>query len=99
MKRDELSCLHGQLFHIILFIAYLGKYNIHAPEVVNKKKMAKGDITSDKHLENQARGYTEQKPSTKKSSKKITVVRWNHNRAVYLASNFFSWHPAKSVRR
>ena len=82
-----------------MFIAYLGKHNIHAPGVLNKKKLAKGHITSDKHLENQARGYTEQKPSTNKSSKKITVVGWNDNRAVYLASNCLSSDPAKSVCR
>ena len=82
-----------------MFIAYLGKHNIHAPGVLNKKKLAKGHITSDKHLENQARGYTEQKPSTNKSSKKITVVGWNDNCAVYLASNCLSSDPAKSVCR
>ena len=75
-------------------MAYLGKHNIHASGVWNKKKLAKDDITSDKYIEKKAKGYTEQKPSTNKSSKKITVVGWNNNRAVYLASNCLSSDPA-----
>ena len=86
-------------FTLFRLLAHLDEHNIHATGVLNKRKLAKCDITSDKQLEKNARGYTEQKTSTNKSSKKIAVVRWNDNRAVCLASNCLSTDPAKTVRR
>ena len=80
-------------------LAHLGEHNIHATEVLNKNKLTKCDIITDKNHEKKARGYTEQKTSTNRSSKKITIVGWNDNCAVYLTSNCLSSDPAKSIRR
>ena len=48
-------------FHLL---AHLGEHNIHA----------KHDITSDKQLQKKVRGYTEQKISTNKSSRKSQLL-------------------------
>ena len=84
-------------FTSLHLLAHLGEHNIHATRDLHKKNLAKCDIR--KQLEKKARGYTVQKTSTNKSSKKITVDGWNDNRTVYLASNRPSSDPAKSVRR
>ena len=68
----------------------------NATGVLNKKKLAKCDITSDKQLEKRAGGYTA-KNIHKQILQKITVVGWNDNHAVSLASNCLSSDPAKLV--
>ena len=56
----------GVSYHVYLdkyfasfcLLTHLGKHNISANGVLNKKKLAKNDITLDKQLEKKARGYT-----------------------------------------
>ena len=96
----------GQSYHVYMdnyftsfrLLSYLGTRGISATGVINKKKLSKCDIMGNKDLEKKERGHVEQ-VTAEQDSTTITVVGWNDNRAVYIASNCLSSKPTRNVQR
>jgi len=75
---------------------HLAKNNIKATGVIRSNKLGKCDIMAPKVLEKKIRGFDDQRTD---SEGVITVVGWNDNRSVYVASNAIGSQPTCQVSR
>jgi len=94
-----MGCLPDNYFTLFRLLVLLAEHDVRATGVLNKKKLSKCQIMGDKELAKQPRGHVDQRKSTNRGVGKITVIGWNDNRAVYIASNCLSSQPSKTVRR
>ena len=74
----------------------LDNNKIRGTSTLNKNKLHKVPIKGAKELEKKSRGYFEHITTDDNS---ITLVHWNDNSSVYLASSTYSSMPRKTVRR
>ena len=77
-------------------LSHLLEHNIQATGVIKSNKLGKCPVEAPKSLEKKERGYFDQK-TDKRSS--VTVVGWNDNRSVYVASNTAGAQPTATVSR
>lgn len=74
----------------------LANNNIQATGVVRSNRLGSCTVESGKTLEKQKRGFFTQRTD---QSNVLTVVGWNDNRAVYVASNAIGSRPVSQVLR
>ena len=95
-KGKAYSVFIDNYFTSFRLLKHLKENGIQATGTVNKKRLEKVPIMGAKKMEKETRGYYERLTTTDNS---VTLVGWNDNRPVYIASNVFSSLPLKSVRR
>ena len=94
----------GTAYHIFVdnfftsfrLLHHLHQNNVQATGVIRSNKLGRCSIEPAKALEKKARGFFDQRTD---SNGVITVVGWNDNRAVYVASNAAAAHPTTAVSR
>ena len=76
----------GNYFISCRLLTHLGINNIRATHVLNKNRFPKCTIIGDKQLQKKEIDLSKQRTSSKKSSVTLTMVGWNDNSAIYIAS-------------
>ena len=95
-KNRSYNVFFDNYFTSLRLLKHLHNNNIRATGTLNKGKLNNVPIQPPKKLEKASRCYYE-KITTADNS--ITLVGWNDNRAVYLASNVYSTQPTKQIQR
>ena len=83
-------------FTSLRLLYFLHDNNIKATGVIRSNKLSKCPIEAPKSLEKKERGFFDQRSD---SSGKLTVVGWNDNRSVHVASDAVGANPTASVSR
>ena len=56
-------------------------------QIFSKRRLNKCTTMSDKALEKESRGHVDQRKPTNGGACRITLIGWNNNHAIYIASN------------
>lgn len=95
---------HETSYHIFIdnfftsfrLLDHLHANGTRATGVIRSNKLSQCPIESAKSLEKKSRGFFDQRTDNKNS---LTVVGWNDNRSVYVASNVLGSQPTAKVSR
>ena len=77
---------------------YLAGHHIMATGTIRANKIRQCDIVEPKQLEKEERGHYQQKTACAENGQ-VTIVGWNDNRPVYVASNVTGVKPVTKVSR
>ena len=93
-KSPSFTVFFDNFFTSFRLIKHLDNHGFRAAGTLNRNKIKKTPIEAPEKLAKKDRGYYESVYSSD-----VSVVAWNDNKPVYLASNFVSVQPLSSVKR
>jgi hypothetical protein len=77
-------------------LSHLAKSNIQVTGVIRSNKLGRCPIEPSRKLDKKNRGFFDQQTE---STNTVTVVGWNDNRSVYVASNSVGSQPTTPISR